>query len=178
MFKEEKTAIHEAGHSVLFAKLLVPMGMQMSGASIISDEFSAGRLMHEELQLYVTEDQGMLDWQNKAAEAMALVCAAGYAALKVNGYSEQDAEEGCGGDWQDIEDLMGSLDRLCEFKIKATDMLKEPEYRNALKLISSELLAKKELNGEAMDFLTDVAFGEATFEDYTEWSSRASGSWQ
>ena len=52
------------------------------------------------------------------------------------------------------------------------------EYRDALKLISSELLAKKELNGEAMDFLTDVAFGEATFEDYTEWSSRASESWQ
>lgn len=154
------TAIHEAGHAVAFERLLP---MSYSGAlSITPGDGKAGFHQQEEVSILADDHSTEADQE---LHNEAVVYCAGYAACIAAGYSEHEAAEGCGSDFDRVLDP----NQLEAIKREAVALMRKPENIDAVNRIADELMVRKQIDGDMLMALLSVATGEATEADYLEY---------
>ena len=152
-----KTATHEAGHAVAFARLFPDL--VCGGVSIEPDheEMTLGRHFGEEMAMFADtpDEQADAHFQN-----WAVYCCAGYAAVLVTGYTETQAAGGCESDFE-------GAGRFLEIgKQKAVELVQRPENIRAVKHVAEELLRRKRIDADHLPMLIGFADGEMTAEEY------------
>ena len=148
------TAVHEAGHTVAYSRLF-PDSLGF-GVAIGSDEEQ--------------EEQGLAGWSlngyeddhaTAESEFAAYLCA-GYAAVLIAGYSEDEAAAGCGNDFSRVH---GDL---AVAKVKAIDLMRRPENVKAVNRIADELMRRQRLHPDHVEQLINLSDGEVTESEYQE----------
>ncbi|MEW8073317.1 MAG: hypothetical protein AB2826_23130 [Candidatus Thiodiazotropha sp.] len=160
--KDKHTAIHEAGHATAHARLGIDQGM----TTIVPN--------YENETLGAVQAEGAAHaYTKEEAENHVIAYCAGYAALIVNGCSGKEALLGTDGDFENAEDLikLWQLDPLEAWKQKTVNFLSEESNKRVTERISAELLKAKTLDLDDIEFLVDIADGEATEDDYEEFKS-------
>jgi hypothetical protein len=100
----------------------------------------------------------------QGADSEAMYACAGYAAVLVAGYSEEEVSAGCGPDFDGAEKVIDMP--LETVQKEAIELMSRPENVKAVKRIVDELLVRKTLGPEEVEILIDVADGEITEEEY------------
>jgi hypothetical protein len=145
------TAVHGAGHTVAYRRLF-PEKL-MYGVAIVFDD-----------------EQGWVGWSSNGyeydhataeAEFDAYGCA-GYAAVLIAGYSEDEAAAGCGNDFSRVH---GDL---AVAKVKAIDLMRRPENVKAVNRIADELMRRQRLHPDHVEQLINLSDGEVTESEYQE----------
>ncbi|MDU8927670.1 hypothetical protein RXV86_09765 [Alisedimentitalea sp. MJ-SS2] len=156
-----KTALHEAGHAVAFARLFP--NEYIPEISIVPDyeERTAGYVKPSTDTDIVLADTPDAEAEKRFLQDATYVCA-GYAAMMVFGFSEEEAVLGCDSDFERAGSFLG------EGKKEALELLDKTANKFAVELIADELLQKKVLDGEQVSLLIGVADGEATQKEYYE----------
>ena len=147
------TAIHEAGHAVAFSRLFPTRDLGKVSIIPDHDEGFAGACSSE--GLWGAEDEEHL------ANHDTYGCA-GYAAVLVAGYSEEEAAAGCESDF---EEVFGDLDAA---KARAIDLMRQPSNLKAVKRLADELVLRKELHPDHVDYLIGLADGELPENEYLQ----------
>jgi len=155
-----KTAIHEAGHAVALRRLW-PGGRYAGELSIVSDGVLAGFHQQEELMIPVADNSPEAD---EALHNEAIVCCAGYAACIAHGYSEDEAAAGCDSDFEKVD-----TKQLDAMKREAVELMRKPENLQAVERVADELLKRERIDGQTVDVLLEVAFGESSEADYRQY---------
>jgi hypothetical protein len=160
---ERLTALHEAGHAVAYVRLF-PGNYNFSITVAPNlEQGSAGSHHAEAVEFEWTDDPDAHAKQNDDFRKKAVQCCAGYAAVRVAGYSEAEAVAGCRSVFEQAE-WCG----LEETKQRALELMSRPENVAAVKRIAEELLRRKTLTGDEYDILIDVADGVTTEADYQQ----------
>lgn len=157
MSREEKTAIHEAGHAVAHIRY----GIDHNGATIVSDP-----------------DRGLLGaaaalgadsvWDKAAAESQVIAFCAGYAALVAAGCPPDAAVEGADDDFAQATELLefwGLEGALQDWQARTVEVMQRPENVAAVSLLARHLLERKTLDGDHCEVLVEVADGVSTEAD-------------
>jgi hypothetical protein len=147
-------ALHEAGHSVA----RVRVGRLLPGiTSIVPTDDRLGISTGEEA------------WgsEEKARDQTLILCA-GYAALVAAGYNNDKAEEGCGSDFSNAEEIiegwaLGTLDK---WKKKAVFFMSDPKNIQAVKVVAEKLIERSILDGDRLQVLIELADGDATEDEW------------
>lgn len=147
------TAIHEAGHAVAWSRLFP--GRFMGGVSIVSndEDGTAGKIEAEGFS--GDEDDEQL------ADHDAWSCA-GYAAVLVAGYSEDEAAAGCDSDFEEVHGDLSTA------KTKALNLMQRPENSTAVKRIAQELMQRWQLHPDHVMLLLDLSDGNLTESEYLQ----------
>ena len=127
MKQRTKTAVHEAGHIVVTIRL-----GHVPGDVSIQPDYDLGLNGS-------TEFEGISDYNAQLAREEVIISCAGYAALKVKNYSENDCCSGAEKDFEEAEELI---------------------HRMAAYLLNNSFL-----RGEHAQVLVDVADGKASEDD-------------
>jgi len=158
-----KTAYHEAGHAVAFMRLFE--SRYPGRLTIISKDGVEGSHSAEELIFPYTESE--TPEQREAFENEAIYACSGYAALVAAGYSKEKAEQGCDSDFQKAQE--GSNKPLEAVKQEAVLLMSQPDNVRAVSRIAEELIKEKTLEPDQVDILLDVADGNITEEEYSQY---------
>lgn len=155
------TAIHEAGHSVahrrLFPEAFFSWGIAIVPEDAQDEEDAAG--------WSITDHLGS-DEDLSPADLDTCLCA-GYAAVIAAGYSEQEAAFGCDEEADDC-DFRRVQGDLAAAKAKAVELMRQPENVRAVKRLAEELLLRRQLHGDHVGLLIDLADGEITEREYLQ----------
>jgi hypothetical protein len=149
-------AVHEAGHTVAFRRLFP--NRYAFGVAIVPDDEqeeqeAAGWSANE--QLHGHEDD------RTTADFGAYLCA-GYAAVLVAGYSEDEAAAGCGSDFSKVHGDLAAA------KVKAIDLMRQPENVKAVNRLADELTRRRRIHPDHIGVLIDLSDGEVTESEYQE----------
>lgn len=156
--EEKITAIHEARHAVACYRLN-QQHVNRRVISIVPNECYNG--------VYSAEETG-----NSIKESVVL--AAGYAAVKLSGNSEQRAIHGCGSDFDEIENFAALS--VSEAKTRAIALLNTPENQSAIDRVSEWLSEHRVILGDDFDVLMELSDQEITqaeFDAYMEYTASA-----
>lgn len=158
MSDRHHTAVHEAGHAVLALRL----GQIVDGVSIIPDE-GAGTLGAS------TDDSDHQDRDD--AEAYALVCLAGWAAVMAAGLP--DAEAGCDDDFEKVDNAIDRwrLAPVAEWKGRALDLMRQPVNLRAVEIVAARLERDNHIDGQTLPNVLAFADGEISAEDLATWDA-------
>lgn len=140
-------AIHEAGHAVARERA---MRYQME-ISIVPN--------HEEGRLGFSSGEYLTQQEEDVAKKSVLVSLAGYAALVVAGYSEEDACLGADNDFDDAIDEIrfisgGDLDY---WKQQTVAFMSEPANARAVTALAEVLIDNLTLDGDEVSIVIDAA---------------------
>jgi hypothetical protein len=152
--QRQKTAIHEAGHTVAHIRL----GIGYGHTSILPDHEQGfwGRASGEGVRHVESE---------REAGDMVLAFCAGYGALRAAGYPDDVATDGAGGDFAKAHELMsfwllpGGLD---DWKARAVELMRKPENVAAVAFVVPYLQRHGRIEPEDFDVLVEVADGNIT----------------
>ncbi len=107
----------------------------------------------------------MVAAHDREFENDALYACAGYAAVLAAGYTESEAEEGCGSDFETAEKV--SSQPLEFIKQEAAAMMRQPENVRAVVRVAEELLKRKTISDpDEVEIMIEIADGGATEDDY------------
>jgi ATP-dependent Zn protease len=163
--RREATALHEAGHAVAGARLF-PAG-RTTGRTRIEPDDEAGTGAHheaEDLVFAITDDPSEFEAQSAEFRKEAVYDCAGYAALIAAGYSEADATQGCGSDFDKAAG--NAYTTLEAAKTRAVELMREPKNIAAVQRVADELLRKNTLEPDEVAILIEIADGESSEADY------------
>jgi hypothetical protein len=154
-------AIHEAGHAVAHRRLL-PETWFSRGMGIVPEE------EHEEegAAAWSANEHSVCEDDLPAGDLDACRCA-GYAAVIAAGHSEDDAAAGCDEDADecDFKRVRGDL---AEAKSRAVALMRRQENVQAVKRLADELLLRRQLHGDHVALLIDLADGEISEKEYLQ----------
>lgn len=158
------TAIHEAGHAVAFYRLF--SGGRIGGQlTIVPVGNNLGSHQAEEVSFPWTE-QITLEQQEQFHREAVYACAS-YAALVAAGYSEDEAEQGCQSDFEKAVRCSG--EPLDAVRREAVALMSRAENVRAVARIADELMRRKRLDEDEVTILLEVADGNASEEDYSQY---------
>lgn len=150
MSNQQKTAIHEAGHTVAQVRLGIP---QLS-VTIIPRGWRAGACLSE-----------CDPWSAEGALNQAIAYYCGWAACVVAGWANEEAREGCDDDFEAAHDLAmhWALPDGDAIRTRAVELMRENEA--AVRLVAEHLVERKHLDDDIVAVLVEVADGEASSDD-------------
>lgn len=145
--EQKKTAIHEAGHAVARERYMIGQ----SGTSIIPN--------HEEGHLGFSSGNHLTPHEEDIGKENLTVYLAGYAAMVVAGYSEEDACSGAGSDFEKAIDEIrfisgGNLDY---WKKQTVSFMSEPANAHAVTALAEVLIDNLTLNGDEVSIVIEAA---------------------
>lgn len=161
MKQRTKTAIHEAGHIVAIIRL-----GHVPGDVSIQPDYDLGLNGRAEFE-------GISDYDAQLARDEVIISCAGYAALKVKEYSENDCRLGAERDFEEAEELIAGFElEALDFWLEETvQMISSPENIAAIDRIAKYLLNNSFLRGEHAQVLVDVADGKASEDELAHYEA-------
>lgn len=156
----QTTALHEAGHALVFVRLFPEQhGFEVT----IRPDIEARSQGHcSTLDVSTVSIATPVNEAERAFRDYAIFCCAGYAALIAQGYGQQDAELGCESDFEEAGRYLDHGKR------EAVKLLSQPENIEAAKLLAQELLENEMLRWDEVEVIVSVADGETTQAEYEE----------
>lgn len=154
-------AIHEAGHAVAHRRLF-PDTWFAWGLAIVPEDEQDER---DAVGWSATEHLGNED-DLSPTDLDTCVCA-GYGAVIAAGYNEDQATAGCDeeSDECDFRRVRGDL---AAARVRAIELMRQPENVKAVKRLADELMLRRQLHGDHVGLLIDVADGEITESEYQQ----------
>ena len=152
------TAIHEAGHAVALARF----GRDQGGVSIRPDNGTLGRAAGEGLNNI---------WSEEDARHIAVVDAAGYAALIVHGLDEDAAMAGAWEDFENVEAIIRDWlpeSTVEQWKAQAVELMRDPTNVRAVGRVAEELISRGVIDAQHLPVLIELADGECSEQEYRQ----------
>jgi hypothetical protein len=165
VLSSRSTAIHEAGHAVACYRFWPTR--YVGDLTIVEDRENNAAGSHETLEALEfpwSDDSEEQARQDAEFEKGAIYYCAGYAATIVAGIPEADAARGAWSDFERAEHC--TRVPLATSKQRAVELMTRPENVAAVTRLADELIARGTIPSEEIDFLIDIADGNATEEDY------------
>jgi hypothetical protein len=175
---EKKIAIHEAGHAVACERLF-PWRL-VGNLTIVPDVEGNAAGSHEMLEAIVfdlTTDPEELARQNEVFANQAVYFCAGYAACLAAGHSERTALAGCGNDFERAEAAASWPElTLSAVKQRAIELMRRAQNIAAVERVADELLARRTIGGDEVEWLVGIADGTLSEQDYRQFLASRIGS--
>lgn len=154
------TAYHEAGHAVAHVRL----GILAGNVTIVATPSTLGSATAEGVDSVYSRD---------GAKDQILAFCSGYASLVAAGYSDEEARNGCGDDFEQADYLIGfwGLGSLEDWLSQAVAFMRREENIKAVGLVAEHLTRHGTLESEYIENLVMFADGECTAAEWDKYLS-------